>query len=96
MYTVYILYSGKFDRFYVGQTSDIGRRLEFHNAGHVRSTQPYRPWDLIGTVQKETRADATVLERKLKNLNSRDLKRFIRKYFNVATGSELNGEVAAG
>ncbi|HPT22655.1 MAG TPA: GIY-YIG nuclease family protein [Bacteroidales bacterium] len=31
MYTLYILYSESFDRFYVGYTNDIERRLSEHN-----------------------------------------------------------------
>jgi hypothetical protein len=39
------------------------------------------PWEIVGFIEKESRSDATILERKLKNLNSEDLKKFILKYF---------------
>mgnify|MGYP006266271713 CR=1 len=31
MHYVYILYSPGSDKYYVGQTSDVGQRLQFHN-----------------------------------------------------------------
>ncbi len=36
---VYILYSEKFDRYYIGQTQDFNERLSRHNSGHVPSTK---------------------------------------------------------
>lgn len=81
MFFVYILFSKSRSRFYIGQTSAIEKRLEKHNAGEVKSTAPYRPWDLIGYLQKPSRSEAMILEKKLKNLNSEDLRKFIRKYF---------------
>lgn len=77
----YILFSNNFDRFYVGQTNDIIERLNRHNSGYERSTKPFVPWELIGFFEKETRSEAMILEKKLKNLNSEDLNKFISKYF---------------
>jgi len=39
-YFVDILYSPKADRYDVGQTENLARRLEFHNRGGVFSTKP--------------------------------------------------------
>ena len=44
------------------------------------STSPYVPWELILTIAKESRSEAMILEKKLKNLNSEDLIKFIIKY----------------
>jgi putative endonuclease len=41
---VYINYSEKFDKFYIGQTNDFESRLKLHNLGLVTSTKPYAPW----------------------------------------------------
>jgi len=57
-------------------------RLNMHNTGQVQSTKPYLPWQLVGYIEKFSRHEAVVLEKKLKNLNSEDLKKFILKYFN--------------
>ncbi len=81
MFYTYILYSKQFNRFYIGQSQNIDERLAFHNAGHVKSTKPFLPWEMIGFIEKESRSEATILERKLKNLNTEDLKKFILKYF---------------
>jgi len=77
----YILFSISKNRYYIGQTDDIKKRIERHNKGRVISTKPYLPWILIGYIEKETRHEVILLERKLKNLNTEDLKKFIKKYF---------------
>ena len=82
MFYTYILYSNSFNRFYIGQCGDVTTRLAFHNGGYVKSTKPYLSWELIGFIEKSSRSEAVVLERKLKNLNTEDLKKFILKYFN--------------
>ncbi len=79
----YILYSEAHDRFYIGQTENLTNRLNFHNSGHVRSTKLFAPWIIIGFIEKETRSEAMILEKKLKNLNRKDLNRFINKYLAV-------------
>jgi putative endonuclease len=80
MYFVYILYSEKHDRFYVGHTSDLEKRLQAHNSGLNISTKPYIPWKIVGRVSKPSKSEAYRLEFKLKNL-SKDRKRaFIQKY----------------
>ena len=46
-YTVYILYSASVDRFYIGYTSDIDRRLEAHNSNQSKYTKNKGPWELV-------------------------------------------------
>ena len=60
---VYILYSEKYPRSYVGQTNDLETRLKRHNNGGVRSTRPYRPWLRIHYEVYNTRAEAMKRER---------------------------------
>ncbi len=76
MFYVYVLYSQKFDRIYIGQTGDITRRLQIHNEGFVQSTKAYKPWKIIYHEKYPTRAQATNRERELKSHKGRD---FIRK-----------------
>ena len=78
---VYILYSKSHNRFYIGQTNSIKDRLNRHNSGIEKSTKPYIPWELIGYFEKQSRSDAMILEKKLKNLNTEDLDKLIAKYF---------------
>lgn len=44
---VYILKSLKDSGYYVGLTSDIEKRLTYHNSGWVRSTKHRKPFELI-------------------------------------------------
>ena len=46
MYIVYILKSKDVNRYYTGYTSSLAKRLKSHNAGKVRSTKAYRPWEV--------------------------------------------------
>ena len=84
MYFVYILYSASYDRYYVGHTDSIERRLEEHNTGKNKSTKPYVPWVLLGMVEKEDRPSACQLELKLKNLSKERKLEFIKKYCNYS------------
>ena len=65
-YYVYILQSRKNRQFYIGSTADVGRRLEDHKRGKVRSTRLYRPHDLVFSAQYESRQEAYKRERKIK------------------------------
>ncbi len=47
VYKIYILYSKKYLRTYVGFSGDLTARLIRHNSGQVASTKRYRPWQLI-------------------------------------------------
>lgn len=80
IFFVYILYSEEHNRYYIGQTSDVTTRVKRHNSGLEKSTSPYKPWKLICSLEKKSRSEGMILERKLKNLNTEDLKKFIAKY----------------
>ncbi len=82
MYYVYILYSENHDKYYIGQTNDVKARLERYNNGLENFTSKYIPWILVGFITKTTRAEAVVLEKKLKNLSRERLLIFIAKYCN--------------
>ena len=43
----YILYSLKLNKYYVGSTTDIERRLEEHNRGKEKFTKTGLPWRLV-------------------------------------------------
>ncbi len=75
MYYVYILYSPKYDRYYVGHTNDVSRRLEQHNNDvKMTYTHKFRPWRLKTFFEIDgTRGDAVKLERYIKKLKSRNV-----------------------
>ena len=79
-YFVYILYSEAIQKFYIGQTQNIASRLKRHNSGAENFTSKGIPWHLVWFTTKDTRSEAIILERKLKNLSQKRLIRFIIKY----------------
>lgn len=70
-YFIYILYSSTHDRYYIGQTSDLDKRLIRHNKGYVRSTKAYTPWELVYHEEHTSRSESMRRERYLKSLKSR-------------------------
>ena len=71
---VYILYSQKRLRYYVGQTTNIDKRFQRHNDGFVPSTKGGVPWDLILTIDVKNRSEALKLENRIKK---RGISRFL-------------------
>ena len=74
MYYVYILWSEKLHRFYVGSTNDLHDRYYRHNGGQEKYTSKGVPWILKWNCTFSTRAEAFRLEQKIK---SRGIKRFL-------------------
>lgn len=74
-YQVYILYSHKWRRHYVGYSNDISRRLEQHNAGLNTSTRNGTPWILFWQSNEMHKKEALQLERKIKK---RGVTRFLK------------------
>jgi len=66
MFFVYIIRSKIRSRYYTGSTEDLEERLRQHNAGKVKSTKAYRPWDIAYTETFERREDAYARERQIK------------------------------
>ena len=80
-YTVYILYSSKDKRLYVGCTSNIEKRLKRHQDGQVPATANRRPINLIHTEKSESKEDAFNRERFLKSLwGAREKKKILLKW----------------
>ena len=55
---VYVLWSVKRPRTYVGCSADVQERLNQHNAGHVSATRNWRPWRVLLVEDVGTYADA--------------------------------------
>jgi putative endonuclease len=71
-YLVYILYSISIDKYYVGYTDNIERRLIEHNTGQTRYTSNAgNPWKLVYQESYQTRSDAMKREREIKAQKSR-------------------------
>ncbi len=68
---VYILYSAKLDRYYVGSTDNIIRRLGEHNRKKGKYTDVGIPWVLCYTEEYSFRTDAYKRELEIKGKKSR-------------------------
>ena len=66
MYYVYVLWSESKQRFYVGYSNDLPRRLQEHNDGNVRSTKYGIPWRVEYYEAYRTEALAKHRERSIK------------------------------
>ena len=75
-YEVYILYSAKLDRYYVGQTENINLRLKVHNNQGKKYTSKGIPWILVKSYKCNGRSEAVRLETKIKK---RGIRRFLEE-----------------
>jgi putative endonuclease len=71
MYYVYILLNEEKTRTYTGVTDDVNKRLAEHNAGRVKSSQPYRPYKLIHIESFKTLSEARQKEKYYKSTTGR-------------------------
>ena len=71
MFFVYILHSNKFDKFYVGMTSNLELRLNYHNSGKVKSTRAFLPWEFVLKENYNSRDEARKRELYLKSAAGR-------------------------
>jgi putative endonuclease len=76
MFTLYILYSESSDRFYVGYTNDIERRLSEHNRKKGKFTDAGIPWKLVYSETFLKKKEARARE---KHIKSRKSKSFIKE-----------------
>ena len=67
----YILYSGKLDKYYIGSTPDLERRLQEHNRGKEKFTKTGVPWKLVYKEQFNDLKDARKREVYIKKMKSR-------------------------
>jgi putative endonuclease len=70
---VYILESTKNNRYYIGSTNNIERRLKEHNSGEVYSTKKIRPLILKVFIGCTNLTEAKSSEYRLKQYKRRDI-----------------------
>jgi putative endonuclease len=68
---VYIIYSEKINKYYVGVTDDLDWRLERHNMGWGKYTKRGIPWRLVYYETYETKSDALKREKEIKQKKSK-------------------------
>ena len=66
-YYVYILKSLKDNKHYIGSTSDVEKRLSFHNNGFQRSTKHRIPFVWVYTEELTTKSEALRREKRIKS-----------------------------
>ena len=71
MYTVYILFSEKLDKYYIGYSSNVQERLRKHNSASMGFTNTGRPWILVYTEDFLDKQSAVAREKQIKNRKSR-------------------------
>ena len=78
MYYVYGLYSPEYKKIYVGYTSDLEKRLYFHNNSmESHYTSRFRPWIIIYYEGLPEKKEAMMREKQLKTARGRQ---FIKSY----------------
>lgn len=77
-YYMYVLYSPRFDKIYVGYTTDVAKRLRSHNQLATKGwTIRFRPWLLVHKEGFQTKKEAMAREKELKSAKGRE---WIRMY----------------
>lgn len=69
---LYILQSGVSGRYYVGSTTDLGRRLQQHNSGHTHTTRRFGKLKLVFAQEFESVKIARKIEKKIKSWKRKD------------------------
>ena len=73
MHYTYILYSQTLDRYYIGATKDISKRIEKHLQSKRGFTSKAKDWELKYSEAFETRSEALQRERQIKSWKNRKL-----------------------
>jgi putative endonuclease len=83
MYSVYILYSGKLERYYIGSTDlEPQERLFEHNSKRNNNSFTTRgiPWELFFVLFCNSRLQARQIELHIKKMKSRKYIQNLKKY----------------
>jgi putative endonuclease len=75
---VYVLRSLKDNKYYVGQTSNLEARIDYHNAGRQKSTKYRVPFKLVYYEELSSRMKAVKREKELKSGKGRDYIKTLR------------------
>ena len=72
MHWVYILYSSRIDKYYIGSTSNLQNRIEFHNSEQNKIwSKRGQPWEIVFSHQFETSTESIIAEKFIKRQKSR-------------------------
>ena len=72
MFYTYVLYSEKFDKIYIGYSSDLQNRIIAHNHPKNKGwTNKFKPWKLVYYETFESKKEALIREKQLKSAKGR-------------------------
>jgi len=72
MYTVYIIYSERIDKYYIGFSSNVQERLCKHNRNSKGFSSSGRPWIMVYSEVFDNKKDAMAREIQLKSWKNRE------------------------
>ena len=73
MYFLYILQSVKNNRYYIGSTNNLERRLLEHNSGKTKSLRYLRPLKIVFQKEFIKESEAKQAEKKLKRFKNKNI-----------------------
>ena len=80
MFFVYVLQSQKNEKYYIGHTGNLTRRIVEHNRGKSQSVKNKGPFKLIYKEEYSARAEATRREKQIKKYKGGEaFKKLIRE-----------------
>ena len=79
---VYILYSEKLEKFYIGETDNLEKRLIWHNDPNLNTNFSRKgiPWTLFYTISCDSRTQARKIETHIKSMKSKKYIYNLKKY----------------
>ena len=81
MHQVYILFSKKLNRFYIGYTSDLETRMEFHrNSETSKFTHNASDWEIFFEIDCENKNQGLAIEKHIKSMKSKIYIENLTKY----------------
>ncbi|MGC1391257.1 MAG: GIY-YIG nuclease family protein [Bacteroidales bacterium] len=72
MYSVYIIYSDKIDKYYIGYSSNVQERILKHNRNSKGFSNTGKPWILVYEEVFDNKKDAMERETQLKKWKNRE------------------------
>ena len=92
MHFLYLLYSPSIDRYYIGQSSNVEKRVQFHNSEiNTIWSKKGKPWILVGKFAFPSKKEALAAERYLKAQKSRKLiQKIIEQGYQLDQGVLIN------
>jgi putative endonuclease len=73
MFTVYVLFSERFNKIYIGMTSNLEERIKSHNELGIKGwTKNFRPWIIVYQEEYPNKSEALKREKQLKSAAGRN------------------------